>query len=55
MFHLERDFLEDEIDLHINVKEAVAMENSFTLFCENRREHEGTTVVVLKGRQSSPA
>ena len=41
------DFAEEQINLHINVKEAVALERSLQLFCQNNSEEiKGRTVVV---------
>ena len=41
------DFAEEQINLHINVKEAVALEGSLQLFCQNNSEEiKGRTVVV---------
>ena len=42
--------------LHINVKEAIALENSLSLFCEHSKEHVmGTTIVVKVDNQSGLA
>jgi hypothetical protein len=48
VFHMGRDFSEKEIGFHINVKEAVALEHSLTLFCEKSSEQVKGKVVVVK-------
>ena len=46
------DFSEKELSLHINVKEAIALENSLNLFYEHNKEHVmGTTMVVKVDNQ----
>ena len=46
------DFSQREVSWHINVKEAVALENSLALFCaSNLDEIKGKTVIVKVDNQ----
>ena len=50
--HMGGDFSEKELSLHINVKEAIALENSLNLFYEHNKEQVmGTTMVVKVDNQ----
>ena len=47
IFQMEGDFAEEQVGLHINVKEAVALEASLRLFCEKINEKIKGKIVVV--------